>query len=318
MSDTFPKTPGDQAPVGYKPLPGSGNSPGPDLKSLVFATAGVALGIMAGTIFADGSWRSFVPGMPHQPVLASAATAKNPTAPAPTVPPKSAKIISPESHELNQVSAAQTVPAKASAATRPSPVQPTLEAWVAPQDAPAAGTQLPVTQEKPVYRAYDPAFYAYAQRVAREQAAAKARPSTGAYFAPYVAPAPRHRAARRPRSRRASWRKAHGRHRLHAHPRAVAARFAPPPEPIEAAAVATPEGFTYRVEGSVTVTNYDPAEGRIQTYEGETFVVDKSNADSNVSAWVDYPADLHYTCNQSWNCTLVHGGVEVVSARRTR
>ena len=335
MSDTFSQAAGDQAPVGYRPLPGSGNTPGPDLRSLVYATFGIALGIMAGTVFADGSWRSFVPGMPHRSVLANSIAAK-------ATPPPELKAPVAASHPNSALQASTEVNATRPAAEpKPSPAQPVrvsrVEMPEAPiqqiaQARPAAAEETTVAPEKPVYRAYDPAFMAYARKVAKAQTPHSARPEGTELVVPYAAPAPRrraeplhrtessHRAGRalRRASWRSSWRRSHGKHRLHGHLRFAAAHRIAVPPVVEEAVVAPPERFTFTVEGSVTVTNYDADAGRIQTYEGETFVVDKSNADKDVASWVDYPADLHYTCNQAWDCTLVHGGAGVVSAHRTR
>jgi hypothetical protein len=293
------------------------------LKSLVFATVGVALGIMAGTIFADGSWRSFVPGMSHQPVLASSAAARRTSPPgSPSDSQASSKAAKPNPTQQStdrsvasellasaQAGAVQAAPeAKLSSAQKTEVARlersaiPSAHSWPPRPALQASNTN---RVHRPVYTDYDqdygPDLRGSGRRGAR---LASARPT----------PQDRIMAAR---SRRAHLRKLHFKRRMHAHPRAVAYRYVAP-APVEPAPTGPPDRFSFTVEGSVTVTNYDPAEGRIQTYEGETFVLDKSNADSSVSGWTDYPADLHYTCNESWNCTLVHGGVEVVSARRTR
>jgi hypothetical protein len=332
MSDTFPKAAGDQAPVGYRPLPGSGTTPGPELKSLVYATVGIALGIMAGTVFADGSWRSFVPGMPHRSVVADSISAK-------ATPSPELKAPTPATHPQIALRATAQVDADHLAAEpKPSPAEPVrlsrveMPAEPIQQALPAATEETPVVPEKPVYRAYDPAFMAYARKVAKAQTPHSARPEGSELVVPYAAPVPRrraeplhrtessHRAGRalRRASWRSSWRRSHGRHRLHGHVRFAAAHRITVPKAVEEAVIAPPERFAFTVEGSVTVTNYDADAGRIQTYEGETFVVDKSNTSNDVTSWVDYPADMHYTCNQAWDCTLVHGGAGVVSAHRTR
>jgi hypothetical protein len=92
----------------------------------------------------------------------------------------------------------------------------------------------------------------------------------------------------------------------------VAAPFldAPKPEPID-------ESFFFTVSGNATVANYDVSAGMIETDEGETFALDKPAIGSTVS-WLDYPSDVQYRCDQSWNCTLFRNGGVVLSARRTR
>jgi len=80
----------------------------------------------------------------------------------------------------------------------------------------------------------------------------------------------------------------------------------------------TPFQFTFMIEGSVSIANYDSANGILDTYEGETFALDKREGGNKTIAWLEYPADVHYRCDQLWNCTLFQGGIIAVSAKRTK
>jgi hypothetical protein len=86
---------------------------------------------------------------------------------------------------------------------------------------------------------------------------------------------------------------------------------APAPKPVQAP-------FFFSVEGSVSVANYDASTGIVDTYEGETFALDKKASEGVTVSWLEYPADVHYRCDQFWNCTLFHAGVLVVNAKRTK
>jgi len=79
-----------------------------------------------------------------------------------------------------------------------------------------------------------------------------------------------------------------------------------------------PLRFSFFVEGSVSVANYDASTGVVDTYEGESFAVDRMTKESRTISWLEYPADVHYRCDQSWNCTLFHAGILIVNARRTK
>jgi hypothetical protein len=116
-----------------------------------------------------------------------------------------------------------------------------------------------------------------------------------------------------------SWKKGSGKHdvakrRPYVSPNPPVA----PDEPtaLERATAAAAEGpFFVGIEGDVTVASYDVASNRIQTYEGSNFALDSSNA--SAIHWQDYPFNVHYRCDGSGNCTLVHGSA-TANARMTR
>ena len=92
----------------------------------------------------------------------------------------------------------------------------------------------------------------------------------------------------------------------------------PAPTALELATAAAASGpFFVGIEGEVTVANYDVAAGKIQTYEGSNFLLDRTSAGSSAIPWQDFPFNVHYRCDESGNCTLVHGSATAI-ARLTR
>jgi hypothetical protein len=119
--------------------------------------------------------------------------------------------------------------------------------------------------------------------------------------------------------RRHRGRRTHSRHRLHTSLRASAiAKLTPKvPEP-ELEPDHAHEAFAFTVEGDATEANYNPSAGLIETYEGVTFALDRTASGAGVIALQDYPANIHYRCNQFGNCTLVRAGAVVLSAMRIK
>ena len=69
------KNSGEQSTLGYRPLPNAAPSRGPDLHTMVFLVVGIALGIVAGTLIADGSFERAYTAVFHPAVQASTAVA---------------------------------------------------------------------------------------------------------------------------------------------------------------------------------------------------------------------------------------------------
>jgi hypothetical protein len=309
MAETFHKTPADATTPGYRPLPGSGPTRGADLRTTVYAGLGIALGIFAGTFVADGTVQRMLAEPTHQVAQVraqGAAVAPSPSVAAVSTPqaiaaataPAAAAVPAAEPHEATRVG---TVDSNTHSAP---PVPPTKLPQVMRGVTEVASVQkAPVPAEsKPAFSKKDEGFSTAAHRVSVVH---------------------RHRSGRRTTSRRVhlSRRRGRGGHRLHPLERTalpvrdremVRATAAPAARlPAE-----EPSGFT--VEGSLTVANFDPSRGVVQTYEGESFALGRAVSDPAVVSWLEYPADLHYLCDQSGNCTLVHGRVLVGSAKRTK
>jgi hypothetical protein len=93
-----------------------------------------------------------------------------------------------------------------------------------------------------------------------------------------------------------------------------------PDEPtgLERATAAAASGpFFLGIEGDVTVASYDVADGRIQTYEGNKFILDRAAASGGAIRWQDFPFNVHYRCDEIGNCTLMRGGAAEI-AKLTR
>jgi hypothetical protein len=79
--------------------------------------------------------------------------------------------------------------------------------------------------------------------------------------------------------------------------------------------VAAPSPFAFSSEGDATVSDYDASTGRIETYEGRTFVINASAGTGGSTSWQDYQGNLHYRCDQNGSCTLARSGVVVPNAK---
>jgi hypothetical protein len=90
------------------------------------------------------------------------------------------------------------------------------------------------------------------------------------------------------------------------------------PTGLERANAAAASGpFFLGIEGDVTVASYDVAAGRIQTYEGSNFMLDRAAASGGAIRWQDFPFNVHYRCDGMGNCTLMRGGAAEI-AKLTR
>lgn len=269
------KNPGEQATLGYRPLPSGTPSRGPEMATMVCIIMGAAMGIVTGTVIADGSWRALIPsGLQHS------------------------------------VQASTTVPAPAQAAVaKVAKAVPVLTAdtkavtAVAPTDNKTI-TQTSVAASKPV-----------TETVAKSVPAVPPTETTAS---------PIHKVLASQKTS-SSHKRRHGRLRRHrAH---VRHRHPTIPKPVESSVAALQveepkppvmeQDFSFMIEGSATITNYDATMGMIETFEGEAFTLDKPAIAGTVS-WLDYPAGLQYRCDQSWNCTLFGSGGMSISARRMR
>jgi len=89
------------------------------------------------------------------------------------------------------------------------------------------------------------------------------------------------------------------------------------PTALELATAAAATGpFVLGMQGDATIASYDVATGAIGTYEGTSFVLDKTNADTSAIAWQDFPFNVHYSCENN-SCTIFRHGA-TATARLTR
>ncbi len=317
----FHRLAGDQTTPGYRPLPGSGPSRGTDLRTTVVAGLGIALGIFAGTFLADGTVQRMMAGPSRQmaevrqsspvaaPVAASPGTPSSGTAISGTANPGTALSIA--------AIPAVTTPQAAGSALLPATA---VAAAVAYHEASAAGTADATTgTTSPTLALKLRAAKAGGSMVAstaKLPTAAQESAATNEPAASKVLVVHRSHLGHRLASRRVHLAR---RHRHARHEPLRAALNARRTDPLKAADLDTilePFGFT--VEGSLTVSSFDSSQGMLQTYEGEDFAVGRATSSANTIAWLQYPSDVHYRCDQSGNCTLIQGRVVVASARRTK
>jgi hypothetical protein len=74
---------------------------------------------------------------------------------------------------------------------------------------------------------------------------------------------------------------------------------------------------SYSIEGDDAIVEYDVTRGIIETSGGKTFFTYKSGKDVD-SSWHDYPVSIHYRCDRTSTCTLMHAGAGALSARMSR
>jgi hypothetical protein len=307
MAETFRRVVGDQATLGYRQLPSIG-SEGPDLKTLVYAGLGVALGILVGTVMADGSWRTLSPLTQHPIVQAgSSGSGSGSASPAATkatpTPPVQAQSTT---HESPQSSVALQSPAIHASADSKAPV---VHAASVPRNSTAA-SNVSVTHNASVNRST-----AVTRNASSAGNALSTRKASGTRRVSAA-----HR--RRPVHGLAGWRrhlgrhKALRRHRLRA-PRRAAITAAPPVTDLALKPVDMDTGFIFTVEGELTVSAYNALAGTIETYEGEAFALhNAASANSGIHGEALSP-NIHYKCDRFGSCTLIAGQF-ILDAQRTR
>jgi len=299
MSDTYRRGAGDQIALGYRQLPSVG-SDGLDLKTLVYAGFGVALGILVGTVLADGSWRALNPLAQHNLVQAVSSGS------------------GPADHAAAKT--AQTPPLQAQSATHESPqssptLQPPAIQASANGDAPAVRT-VPANRDSSVTRNVSgirEASIAHEASSAREASDARSLPRTHRVLAAH---------RRRPIHGLAAWRRHFvrrstlRRHRLRTFRRAAIPADLPP-----AGAALKPDDTStlsaFTVEGELSVSGYDGLRGTIETYEGEAFTLPRAANPGTAIHGADISQNIHYRCDQFGSCALIAGQF-VLDAKRTR
>jgi len=75
-----------------------------------------------------------------------------------------------------------------------------------------------------------------------------------------------------------------------------------------ASAAETSGPFVLVIQGEATIAGFDAGTGRVETYEGQTFVLDKTAGETSAISWPDFPFNVHYRCDETGSCTLKHGG----------
>ena len=71
----------------------------------------------------------------------------------------------------------------------------------------------------------------------------------------------------------------------------------------------------FSMEGDDAIVEFNLSPGIIQTRGRKTFLMDKATAAAADPAWQDYPVMIHYRCDQSASCLLMHSGGGTLRAR---
>ena len=91
-----------------------------------------------------------------------------------------------------------------------------------------------------------------------------------------------------------------------------------PPTGLERATAAAAAGpFYLEIEGDATVASFNDTTGKIETYEGSTFMLASASTGGSAISWDDFPFNVHYRCDESGQCTMVHRGASA-TARMVR
>ena len=69
-------------------------------------------------------------------------------------------------------------------------------------------------------------------------------------------------------------------------------------------------------EGDLTVADYNPDQGTIETSDGRTFELGETVSMGQTVAWDQYRSNVHYRCEQDGNCTLQRAGAVTINSRQ--
>ena len=303
--ETYKRAVGETVNQGYRQLSSVGNTHGPELKSIVFAGIGIAMGILTGTFAADGSLR-ISEKFSIQPVVHAVAS-------------KDVALTHPVAK--TQAATAHNTPAPPPAAT--APIQPAAgPRETAPGTTAPAHVQLAALASAPVLVPTAVTRASMSPNPSPVGSVSSVHNATGLNRVPAAQHAvylQKHRTGRRLAAwrRHLSRRAALTRHRVELPSRTEIAELSPSsPEVLTLAEPVTKSAFT--VEGEVSIASYNSSEGVIDTYEGETFALDKTLTASNALSGDDIPSSLHYRCDQFQNCSVILDGQSMSNVRRTR
>jgi hypothetical protein len=74
----------------------------------------------------------------------------------------------------------------------------------------------------------------------------------------------------------------------------------------------------FSIEGDDAIVEFDVNRGVIETSGRKTFFADKTIMASASPVWQEYPVNIHFRCDQSTNCTLMHSGAGALRVRLKR
>ena len=76
-----------------------------------------------------------------------------------------------------------------------------------------------------------------------------------------------------------------------------------------------PATATFYSEGDLTVADYNPTAGTIETSDGRTFVLGTTVSATSATSWDDYRSSIHYRCDQGGSCMLMRAGAVAPNAK---
>jgi hypothetical protein len=74
----------------------------------------------------------------------------------------------------------------------------------------------------------------------------------------------------------------------------------------------------FSMEGDDVIDEFDVSRRVIETRGHKTFLLDKTSGTAANPGWQDYPVSIHYRCDQSSSCVLMHSGLGALRARLRR
>ena len=74
----------------------------------------------------------------------------------------------------------------------------------------------------------------------------------------------------------------------------------------------------FSIEGDDAIVEFDVNRGVIETIGRKTFFIDKTSTQSASPVWQEYPVSIHFRCNWSSDCTLMHSGAGALRAKLRR
>jgi hypothetical protein len=86
----------------------------------------------------------------------------------------------------------------------------------------------------------------------------------------------------------------------------------------KATAKAAEKLLPFSIEGDDAIVEFDVNRGVIETSGRKTFFLDKTSMRSADPVWQEYPVNIHFRCDQSANCTLMHAGAGALRVRLKR
>jgi hypothetical protein len=86
----------------------------------------------------------------------------------------------------------------------------------------------------------------------------------------------------------------------------------------KAAAKAAQKVVSFSIEGDDSIVDFDTSRGIVETTSGKAFFFDKASGSVSDPRWQDYPVEVHYRCDQSAECILMHHGAGALRVKLRR